>query len=688
MATYNNIINNTVNVSGEAEIEKLRKELIAARDENDRLNNSLNATIAQLDEMTRKYNDFAHGSGLEVLNAELERFKDTATNAQYEFRAFLESVNLNDAWGKNDHMFKDLFDEIRDGSMTAGQAIMEVKTRFGHLIEQAGSGLDSKSVEHFNATMQKLAETVNDVSVRMRSIEQNGVKTIGDSAGGGGGNFEALLNRITAAAENMSEETKIAYERITTLVKAITDYAGIDDTKLLAVSQAFRNIADMGKGSYGTKSIENIISLIKQLQSIAPDGVLKLGLDVSGLQNIKVSKASLRNLSDYLPKIAEVNVNNLKKLSDVNLTNFNNVKVSKGAVEEISKIANAVQILREAKAASVNVNGNNIKIDRTVNQALKEQEALEKEVAAATKEWEASQKSAAEQAAQVVTPLQQQINALVGIDSATKSAEESALRLKDNTLTETQATRQAEGALKEMANAERLAAEQAAQVVTPLQQQINALVGISKEAKSAEKSANVFKTEAQAAKEAEAAERQSLSYRKKATSLLAEMAKAQNSWTKASKGSTKEQFGYITATIPELQKLIQSFEAEEIPLSDFKKKIDEMSISFKQNSTIIKAAGENTLSFGDRIQKLSGKFGAWLSITRIIMGVIRTIKQMVKTTIEIDSAMTQLQIVTKANDKTMAKFGETAANISKQIGSAITDFTSSVTTFARLGLTT
>jgi hypothetical protein len=60
---------------------------------------------------------------------------------------------------------------------------------------------------------------------------------------------------------------------------------------------------------------------------------------------------------------------------------------------------------------------------------------------------------------------------------------------------------------------------------------------------------------------------------------------------------------------------------------------------------------------------------------------------MVKTTIEIDSAMTQLQIVTKANDETMAKFGETAANISKKIGSAITDFTSSVTTFARLGLT-
>jgi hypothetical protein len=163
------------------------------------------------------------------------------------------------------------------------------------------------------------------------------------------------------------------------------------------------------------------------------------------------------------------------------------------------------------------------------------------------------------------------------------------------------------------------------------------------------------------------------------------MTKAEKGWTKAASGSTKEQYAVIQSNIPALKEYLTKLDSGEITLGEFKTKIDEMSVSFKQNSAMIKAAHENTISFGDRISKLAGKFGAWLSITRIIMGVIRTIKQMVKTTIEVDSAMTQLQIVTKATDDTMAKFGETAATVSKEIGSSITDFTNSATTFARLG---
>ena len=646
--------------------------------------NTIENYASELDIAQNKIEELTSGSEWQKMSEKAQRATRLASQSYQELLAFLETHHLRDVLDQ-DWVMDDIADNVRNGRITVGQAISEIKLTYRELLESEKEGFDTSILQNFMSTLNELSAAVSRLEDKLLELEQNGIKTIGNAGTEGTGNLASLFESISGASNDMTKSVEAAFQPITNLVGAVAQYQSIDTEKIQAISSTFRNLAATTSNSLGDKTTNNVIKLLTDLQAVTAGKPINIAMNVSGIEELKVKKTSLNNLATYLPEIAKVNVNKLKELSNVDLTNFNNVKVSKGAVEEISKIANAVQILREAKAASVNVNGNNIKIDRTVNQALREQEALEREVAAATKEWEASQKSAAEQAARVVTPLQQQINALVGIDSATKSAEESALRLKDNTLTETQATRQAEGALKEMANAERLAAEQAAQVVTPLQQQINALVGIGKEAKSAEKSANVFKAEAQAAKEAEVAERQSLSYRKKATSLLAEMAKAQNSWTKASKGSTKEQFGYITAAIPELQKLMQSFEAGEIPLSDFKKKIDEMSISFKQNSTIIKEAGENTLSFGDRIQKLSGKFGAWLSITRIIMGVIRTIKQMVKTTIEIDSAMTQLQIVTKANDKTMAKFGETAANISKQIGSAITDFTSSVTTFARLG---
>ena len=106
---------------------------------------------------------------------------------------------------------------------------------------------------------------------------------------------------------------------------------------------------------------------------------------------------------------------------------------------------------------------------------------------------------------------------------------------------------------------------------------------------------------------------------------------------------------------------------------------------FIRTSSVIKTAGEDTRTLADRFGSLTGKFSMWFSTTRIIMMVYTNIRKMISASIELDKAMNQLQIVTKENDDAMNHFGDSAAAAAKRIGSSITDFVSSATTYARLG---
>ena len=79
------------------------------------------------------------------------------------------------------------------------------------------------------------------------------------------------------------------------------------------------------------------------------------------------------------------------------------------------------------------------------------------------------------------------------------------------------------------------------------------------------------------------------------------------------------------------------------------------------------------------------KFGGWMVVTRVLTSVIRLCKQLVTNVKEIDSAMTQLRIVTNASGTEMEKYGDKIAASAKKIGASITDLTDSATTYARLG---
>ena len=180
-------------------------------------------------------------------------------------------------------------------------------------------------------------------------------------------------------------------------------------------------------------------------------------------------------------------------------------------------------------------------------------------------------------------------------------------------------------------------------------------------------------------------EQEANNQRKVALELLAKITKAQQEWTKAQNGSTSNEYSKLQTYSNQLNSLLNQFSSKSITSESFTSQVKEINEQFVRTSSVIKTAGEDTNTLADKFGYLSEKFATWFSVSRIIMLVTNNIRQMISASIELDKSMIQLQIVTKENDEVMAKFGDTAAAAAKRIGSSITDFVSSATTYARLG---
>lgn len=179
------------------------------------------------------------------------------------------------------------------------------------------------------------------------------------------------------------------------------------------------------------------------------------------------------------------------------------------------------------------------------------------------------------------------------------------------------------------------------------------------------------------------AERQRLL--RNATSLLTQMQDAERNWTKSANGNTREQYESIQSYISQIQTLRGQFEQGTIDTVTFKSRLDALSTGFVKARSQIKSAGEATKTLAGHFGSLVEKFGSWLTVTRVVMAAIRTIKQAVNNVVELDTAMTELKKVTDESNTTYSRFLVTATSRAKELGSALTDVVSATADFARLG---
>lgn len=225
-------------------------------------------------------------------------------------------------------------------------------------------------------------------------------------------------------------------------------------------------------------------------------------------------------------------------------------------------------------------------------------------------------------------------------------------------------------------NEERAAAETAA---------ASATAAASERAAAEQAAASATENSTAKKKEATSAEMQKNAAMKAGLALLGQMQKAERDWTAARSGSSSDEYTRIQNSIKPLQNYLGQLESGEITVHIFRQRLSELSKGFTTSSNVIKAAGENTKTFSERIGGLAEKFTTWFSITRVVMAAVRAIRRMVTSVTELDSALTQLKIVTGATDTEMEQFLMRATGLAKELGRSITEVLSSIETFSRLG---
>lgn len=144
-------------------------------------------------------------------------------------------------------------------------------------------------------------------------------------------------------------------------------------------------------------------------------------------------------------------------------------------------------------------------------------------------------------------------------------------------------------------------------------------------------------------------------------------------WTKARSGKTSGNYQAIEQEVEALKQLRTQLASSGQAVSDFNVRVGQSTATIRTNSTAIRDAGEDTKSALDEWGGLAEKFTSWLSVSQAIMTVINTLKKMVRTVIELDSAMTELKKVTDETDATYNRFMKNAASRAKAVGAAMSD---------------
>lgn len=164
--------------------------------------------------------------------------------------------------------------------------------------------------------------------------------------------------------------------------------------------------------------------------------------------------------------------------------------------------------------------------------------------------------------------------------------------------------------------------------------------------------------------------------------------KALQDWSAAqtsSKQSSREEYTALSNTVTALESTISAYTKGEATIEDVSRAQAEFETQLTETKGVLQENGDLTKSFGDKLGSLAQKFTTWLSVSQVIMKVVHSVRDMINVSKELDSAMTELQIVTKESDSSMANYGANVAKTAKEIGASITDLIDATTTYARLG---
>lgn len=230
--------------------------------------------------------------------SEIKKLRDEAENI---FESFLKVNNIErtDFWG--DERFSEYFDEIREGSLTATEAIARFKTEFAYLLENNFKsngdifGLDH--LQEFSNKLDNIFYEVEENSKRIKDIISNGVLTksvqnlstdssLTDSQRSLFGNLlqdEESLNQITNLFQKLVEESNKAKNTELFNDEHLQQILLIFEKIESSLSSLRKVVSDVGDGEEFSpllKTINDVQAAISELNNSTKNIGLNMNIDI------------------------------------------------------------------------------------------------------------------------------------------------------------------------------------------------------------------------------------------------------------------------------------------------------------------------------------------------------------------------------------------------------------------------
>ena len=168
-----------------------------------------------------------------------------------------------------------------------------------------------------------------------------------------------------------------------------------------------------------------------------------------------------------------------------------------------------------------------------------------------------------------------------------------------------------------------------------------------------------------------------------AVDLVQKLKDAQKNWTAAKNGVSSKEYGELAGLQKEAQYIVDNY--DQLTRGQILGGIASISSRFDENASAIRNAGEACSGFLSKLKGIPGAVAKLFGAQRIFSMLYRSMRSAIETVIELDGAMTQLQIVTGATDSEMTRFMTSATQLAKDLGKSISDIAGSIEVFSRLG---
>lgn len=234
---------------------------------------------------------------------------------------------------------------------------------------------------------------------------------------------------------------------------------------------------------------------------------------------------------------------------------------------------------------------------------------------------------------------------------------------------------------------------------TALRDQIDALTGVSAQAKSARDSADAMKMAwamqaeearkaAEETKKLKQAQEQAAAAQKKSLTILKSAEKGLRDWTKAqtsSNESSRAAYANLQNAVTALQNARQNFDGSAASVRNLESATINANNVLRETEVVLNRNGDASRTLSERITGLAAKFTSWLTVSQAVMLGIRAVRNMAKEAVSVNEAMTQLRIVTNESEEAYKQYGDSVAKTAQNISASMTDIIDATTTFARLG---